>query len=129
MLTENQKRRIENTVYEILKESIFEVNHEPSAHTGAKVMQAKRDSVMKWLDNDQTNQAALAYKLDHVENGDANEKGTARSEFYKKEKGQDADGKPYHFTDDEITRLYNMKDDFIEDLDEAVRKSIKKILA
>lgn len=133
MLTENQKRIIENTVYELLKESLWEDGDSSARNTGETDIRAKRDSVMKWLDSDQSNHAALAYKLFNAENGDEVEQGNARSLFTKKFQGEDAEGKPYSFDDDEITRLYNMKDDYIENineskLDKIVRESVKKVL-
>ena len=115
MLTEKQKKIIEDTVYSILQESIFEYNANNTDNAPDK--RAKRDSVMKWLDSDQSNHAALAYKLYGAENGDDIEQGNARSLFTKKFKGSDAESKTYSFDDDEITKLYNMKDDYIHSID------------
>ena len=118
MLTESQKKFIEDTVYSILKESIFEQGREKkSSDSESKDKVAKRDSVMKWLDSDQSNHAALAYKLYNAENGDDIEQGNARSLFTKKYQGHDGEGKPYSFDDDEITRLYNIKDDYIDSIE------------
>lgn len=116
MLTEKQKKVLEEAIYGVLKESIFEYApmSNDANNDGETDKRAKRESVMKWLRSDQSNHAALAYRLYGAENGDDVEQGNARSLFTKKFQGQDAEGKQYSFDDDEITRLYNMKDDFIQ---------------
>ena len=87
---------------------------------GGEDKAAKRASVIKWLEGDQVDLAPLSYELagetDGVTNPDETEKGAIRSEFYKKVQGRDDDGKPYHFTDDEINTLYNMKDEYIDSI-------------
>lgn len=120
MLTEQQKKSITEMVYQILKESLFETgdyNASSSDDGGGEDKRAKRESVMKWLRSDQSNHAALAYQLYGCENGDDIEQANARSLFTKKFQGHDAEGKSYEFDDDEITRLYNMKDAFIDAMD------------
>jgi len=136
MLTEKQKKLLENTVYQLLKESVFEdmfgeKKHETNKHDDKKhekkddenttSKDAKRASVIKWLDGDQVDLAPLAYelakKIDGETHPDETEKGTIRSEFYKKVTGKDSSDRPYHFNDDEINMLYNMKDDYIQSID------------
>ena len=119
MLTEQQKKSITEMVYQILKESLFETGDysDSSSDNGGEDKRAKRESVMKWLRSDQSNHAALAYQLYGCENGDDIEQANARSLFTKKFQGHDAEGKSYEFDDDERTRLYNMKDAFIDAMD------------
>ena len=113
MLTEKQKRILEEAVYKVLKESIFESDDSDGGENKA----AKRESVLKWLRGMQIDLAPLAYKLaaatKGITNPDETEKGTIRSEFYKK---VDPDNTDYEFDDDEINMLYNMKDDFIDSI-------------
>ena len=117
MLTEKQKQFLEEAIYGVLKESLFEYNGSNDANNdGQTDKHAKRESVMKCLNSDQSNHAALAYRLYGAENGDEVEQGNARSLFTKKFQGEDAEGKQYSFDDDEITRLYNMKDDYINSM-------------
>jgi hypothetical protein len=118
MLTGKQKQFLEEAIYGILKESLFEYNGSNDINNdGQTDKRAKRESVMKWLNSDQSNHAALAYRLYGAENGDEVEQGNARSLFTKKFQGEDAEGKQYSFDDDEITRLYNMKDDYINSME------------
>ncbi len=108
MLTKEQKKLFEDVIYNILSESLTE--SESSNKKGTR--QGRRESVMKWLDNNLTNHAAIAYKLYKTKMGDEVEEGNARSLFTKKYKGRDSSGKPYSFDDSEITTLYNMKDSY-----------------
>ena len=118
MLTENQKKQLEEKIYRLIKESIFETgdSHSEGGSKHGDNIQAKRASVQAWLKSGQINHAALAYELYNVQDSDEETKGAYRSEFSKKVRGKDADGNPYDFTDDEINTLYNMKDSFISDI-------------
>ena len=121
MLTENQKKQLEEKIYRLIKESIFEKMANKnvknnSHHKHNDNIEAKRDSVEDWLDSAQVNHAALAYELYNDEDANETKKGTDRSEFSKKERGEDANGNPYDFTDAEINKLYNMKDTFISNI-------------
>ena len=67
----------------------------------------KRKAVMNMLKNDKYDHAYFAYQLWHPK--DDNEKDTYRSLFSKKATGKpDADGAVRQFTDDEITKLYEL---------------------
>ena len=114
MLTEKQKKIITEAVYSVLKESMFESG---DSNDNGENKVAKRESVLKWLRGMQVDLAPLAYKLAAATKGITNpneiEKGTIRSEFYKK---VDPDNHDYEFGDDEINMLYNMKDDFIDSI-------------
>ena len=116
MLTESQKKLLENKIYRLIKESLFETGDD-SQQEGGENIQAKRNSVQSWLDSGQVNHAALAYELYGVRDADEETKGTYRSLFSKKMRGEDANGEHYDFSDKEINRLYNMKDRFIDDID------------
>jgi len=135
MLTENQKERLINQICGLVKESIMEngyfenmfpegrhkakkTNKEPYTNTTKRNQKKhkeidadknKRASVLKWLDTAQELHSVLAYDLWPEKDED-----TARSQFSKKYRGHDDDGNPYHFDDDEINTLYNMRGDFIE---------------
>ena len=113
MLTENQKRLLENKLYKMIKESFFETdqrNVEPHDNRKNKEASENRtESVIKWLNSDQVDQAAIARALWPDVDEDA-----GRSLFSKKLRGHDADGKSYSFSSDEINTMYNMKDRFIQ---------------
>lgn len=67
----------------------------------------KRKAVMTMLKDDKYDHAYLAYQLWHPK--DDNEKDTYRSLFSKKATGKpDKDGAVRTFTDDEITKLYEL---------------------
>ena len=67
----------------------------------------KRKAVMTMLKDDKYDHAYLAYQLWHPK--DNNEKDTYRSLFSKKATGKpDADGAVRSFTDEEITKLYEL---------------------
>ena len=67
----------------------------------------KRRAVMNMLKDDKYDHAYLAYQLWHPK--DDNEKDTYRSLFSKKATGKpDNDGAVRSFTDDEITKLYEL---------------------
>lgn len=135
MLTENQKQELINHICGLVKESIMEngfyENLFPEGrHKNKKrsidpnIGKAKKNkkkvkekdgdknkkiAVLKWLDTAQELHSVLAYDLWPEKDED-----TARSEFSKKYRGHDDDGNPYHFNQDEINTLYNMRSDFIQ---------------
>lgn len=116
MLNESQR----NYLKSIIKESIFEIaneGNEPSQNNNhsndSSDKMAKRDSVMSWLDTAQELHSVLSYELWGKKNASETEKASARSLFSKKFRGEDADGKEYHFDDNEINSLYNMKNRYI----------------
>lgn len=113
MLTENQKKLLENKLYKMIKESFFEAEKQDAEQTdkrkNAEASSTKTQSVIKWLNSDQVDQAAIVRQLWPDTDEDA-----GRSLFSKKLRGHDADGKPYSFSSDEINTMYNMKDRFIQ---------------
>lgn len=113
MLTLKEKKLLENKIYHILKESMFESGNGTTADDN-KV--AKRQSVIKWLNSDQQIHSTIAYILFGVEHASEDEKASKRSLFSKKFRGHDADGKEYSFSDEEINTLYNLKDRYIKSI-------------
>lgn len=73
----------------------------------------KRQEVMKWLDSNQNKHSVLSYKLYPSISQDG-----ARSKFSKKYRSEDKNGHKYAFSSDEINRLFNMKNSFIEKIQE-----------
>lgn len=139
MLTKKQKSLLENKIYRLIKESMFEngfgenmyyekkskddseeehKNHkmdDGERHDGAD--SAKEDTVIDWLDNEQELHSVLSYELypDKASDGEAG-RGAARSLFSKKYRGEDNNGKSYDFSPEEINKLYNLRDDFLTDI-------------
>lgn len=120
MLTEKQKIALENQIYTMLKESIFEngffegskeKSYKPKKKEGeTEEDSGKRESVLRWLDSAQELHSVLAYELWPDKDEDA-----ARSLFSKKYRGEDNKGKHYEFEPEEINTLYNLRGDFISD--------------
>lgn len=110
---EEQKLILENKIYSLLKQTLFEEKDNSKDNDGDSV---KRQEVQKWLDSAQQLHSVLAYKLWKKEKSRKSQKAAARSLFSKKYRGHDNNGKPYSFTPSEITSLYNMKDSFIEQI-------------
>lgn len=121
-LTEKQKAILENKIYNLIKESFnendflengyFEAEKKDGEEKGGEdsSLENKRDMIMKWLDSEQELHSVLAYEL-----WPDKDKDQARSDFSKKWRGEDNTGKPYEFDDEEINRLYNLRNDFISD--------------
>lgn len=91
----NEKLLLEEKIYGIMKTMLQEKD-------------SRFNLVLKWLKNEQTNNASIARDLWPDMNED-----TARSLFSKKLRGHDADGNSYSFTDTEISKLFNIKNKFI----------------
>ena len=128
MLTNRQKQLLEKRIYNLIKESIFENGFDENYFmergegrrekhdTGVKSsekgeknnLSGKEELVYKWLDSAQEIHSVLAYELypDLTKDG-------ARSQFSKKYRGEDDNGKQYKFDELEINKLFNMRDDFI----------------
>lgn len=128
MLTNRQKQLLEKRIYNLIKESIFENGFDENYFmergegrrekhdTGVKAaekgekhnLSGKEELVYKWLDSAQELHSVLAYELypDLTKDG-------ARSQFSKKYRGEDDNGKQYKFDELEINKLFNMRDDFI----------------
>lgn len=126
MLTESEKTKLVNKIKKLVRESIAENGYfenvfpekkeavhdydaDDDNRRDNKENSSKKDSVLKWLDTAQELHSVLAYELWPDMDED-----TARSLFSKKYRGHDDDGNSYHFDDEEINDLYNMRDDFIE---------------
>jgi hypothetical protein len=142
-----EKKLLEEKIYRILKESMYEefmgeegeaqkddagVNssrlNPEDGRRNKRASQNKEQEVIQWLKDDQENNAAVARELWPNKDED-----TARSEFSKKVRGKDASGKPYSFDAKDVNRLYNIKNRFINKINESeltsmIRKSIKRHL-
>lgn len=131
MLTSKQKTLLENKIYSLLKESMFENGYFENQFYEKKEKDApehddtdrespdssiehKREIVMKWLDSDLELHSTLAYELYPDKVGNENQEGSARSVFSKKYNGKDATGKEYSFDDEEINKLYNLRNKYIK---------------
>lgn len=97
----------------IVSESVYKMRGKKLMESGLNESEGddnitiKRNTVMKMLKNEKYNHAFLAYQLWHPKDDD--EKATYRSLFSKMSTGKpDADGVVRHFSDDEITKLYQM---------------------
>lgn len=103
-----EKAELRNYVRSIVSEeihSLFEKKAINEAGEGNSVI--KRKAVMNMLKDDKYDHAYLAYQLWHPK--DDNEKDTYRSLFSKKATGKpDNDGAVRSFTDEEITKLYEL---------------------
>lgn len=142
-----EKELLEEKIYRILKESMYEefmgeegnvqkddaganssrLNPE-DGRRNKRASQNKEQEVIQWLKDDQENNAAVARELWPNKDEDA-----ARSEFSKKVRGRDASGKPYSFDEKDVNRLYNIKNRFINKINEGkltsmISKSIKRHL-
>lgn len=105
------RRDLRNHVRSIVSEEVhklFErkaINEDNDNDKGTS--QIKRKAVMSMLQDEKYDHAYLAYQLWHPK--DDNEKDTYRSLFSKKATGKpDADGAVRYFTDEEITKLYEL---------------------
>lgn len=99
-LRKHVRNIVSEEVHRILKEGTLN-----EASDGNSVI--KRKAVMNMLKNDKYDHAYLAYQLWHPK--DDNEKDTYRSLFSKKATGKpDNDGAVRSFTDEEITKLYEL---------------------
>lgn len=146
-----EKKLLEEKIYRILKESMYEefmgeegnlndkaqkddagVNssrlNPEDGRRNKRASQNKEQEVIQWLKDDQENNAAVARELWPNKDEDA-----ARSEFSKKVRGKDASGKPYSFDAEDVNRLYNIKNRFINKINEGkltsmISESIKRHL-
>ena len=130
-MTAEEKKILTNEVYRILKESFFEVSQnapqqQPSKPSDnreeAHASKEKERNIIKWLTDDQENNAAVASQLWPELDDD-----TRRSLFSKKVRGHDSDGKPYHFTADEVNSLFRIKNTYVQKIDEQRRKTNAKL--
>lgn len=127
MLTKKQKLQLENKIYHLIKEGMFENTFEENFYTekkkepseneeniedGDEDTSSARYAVDRWLDSAQQLHSQLAYRL-----WPDMDKDEARSLFSKKYRGEDASGKEYSFDEHEVETLYNMKDKFISQIE------------
>lgn len=106
-----EERSLRNHVRSIVSEEVNKIfkarTMNESEEDGGSSTDIKRKTVMGMLQDDKYDHAYLAYKLWHPK--DEGEKDTMRSLFSKKASGKpDNDGAIRHFTDDEITKLYEL---------------------
>lgn len=119
MLNETIKRQIDDMLRSQMNEAIIRnkvrnvVKEEVYKYTNKLISEAnddvdmKRKAVMNMLKDDKFNHAELMRHIYHPR--DKGEEDTYRSLFSKKATGKpDADGVVRHFTDQEITKLYEL---------------------
>ena len=119
MITKEQREYIKGLVKEAMNENSFFENlglekkkdDAPieDRSKNREENESKKKLVLKWLDSAQELHSVLAYKLWPNLDDDS-----ARSIFSKKYRGEDSNGDKYTFDDEEINRLYNMRDNYIE---------------
>lgn len=115
MLTEKQEKLLKNKIKKIIRETIeennfFETKDNNKFDSGENSQ--TRQEIEKWVDSALQKDSTLAYELWPDKDEDS-----ARSLFAKKANGRDANGNKYEFTDPEIVKLANIKDDYIEEFD------------
>lgn len=99
-LRQHVRSIVSEEVHKIFEQKAINEADEGKANT-------KRKAVMSLLKNEKFDHAYLAYQLWHPK--DDSEKDTYRSLFSKKATGKpDSDGAVRSFTDDEITKLYEL---------------------
>lgn len=99
------KNMVKEEVTKYIKNSIAEAEEKKDDKSQSDRL--KRQAVMSALKDDKFNHASFAYSLYHPK--DQGEKDTARSLFSKKCTGTpDAEGVVRHFTNAEITKLYDL---------------------
>lgn len=96
---------VRNKVRDIVKEEVY--RYANNLVSEANDVDMKRKAVMNMLKDDKFNHAELMRHIYHPR--DKGEEDTYRSLFSKKATGKpDADGSVRHFTDQEITKLYEL---------------------
>lgn len=103
------EENLRNYVKSIVTEEVNKlfINRSINESIGDEKIGIKRKAVMNMLKDEKYDHAYLAYSLWHPK--DNNEKDTYRSLFSKKATGKpDNDGAIRNFTDDEITKLYEL---------------------
>ena len=108
MIRESLKHNaLRKHIRSIVSEEVHRILKEGSSNKDDDKVAIKRKSVMNMLKDDKYSHAYLAYKLWHPK--DNKEKDTYRSLFSKKATGKpDNDGIVRSFTDEEITKLYEL---------------------
>ena len=116
-LTKLQEEKLKSVLRGIIRESLFEngffeaKEKEPETddENGKEGNTQMRKMVKTWLDSALELHSVLAYRL-----WPEKKKSTARASFSKKYNGEDSYGNEYSFSDSEITRLYNMRNDYVK---------------
>lgn len=145
-----EKKLLERKIYRILKESMYEgfmgekndsakeqkndigvgssrLNPDDGRRTKRASKEVEKKG-LKMLRDDKVNMAAFARELWPEKDEDS-----ARSEISKKVKGKDANGKPYHFTEEEMNTIANIDNTVIDKISESkltsmISESIRKHL-
>ena len=115
MINENQKKILKKTIKNIIHEMIeengyFEAKQTQDDTEGRNDSQTRAD-VKKWVRSAIQKDSTLAYQL-----WPEKDKYTARSLFAKKAQGEDSNGNSYDFTEPEIVKLDNIKDDYMSEI-------------
>lgn len=119
MLTDKQKKILEEKIYEIVKNRINEWGEKSSGGKGKQrekdlglVSKTKKNTVLNKLDDETVNKAAVAYKTYGAEDSSDDDKAAARSLFYKKLHNKKNDnGVPYEFSPEEINDIASILGD------------------
>lgn len=108
-----QEAKKENAIRKVIRKAVNEMLDKMNEDKAddkdgdSESMRIKRNTVMKLLRNDRLKNSTFAYDIWHPK--DQSDKDTARSLFSKKVNGTpDADGNVREFTDEEISKLYEL---------------------
>ena len=104
-----KENAIRKVIRKVVNEMIDKMNEDKADDKDgdSESMRIKRNTVMKLLRNDRLKNSTFAYDIWHPK--DQSDKDTARSLFSKKINGTpDADGNVREFTDEEISKLYEL---------------------
>lgn len=108
-----QEVKKENAIRKVIRKTVNEMldkmneDKTDSKEGDSESMRINRNTVMKLLRNDRLKVSKFAYDIWHPK--DQSDKDTARSLFSKKVNGTpDADGNVREFTDEEISKLYEL---------------------
>lgn len=110
MLNEQQKKLLENKLYEIVKKHLNEWEEaDKSTKRKEKTKREKENTILRQLDNPSVNKAAIAY-MTYGSKTDK-EKAADRSIFYKKKNHEKNDnGSEYKFTNSELNKIASALD-------------------
>lgn len=114
MLTNTQKKILEDKIYEIAKKRINEWENRKGDGGKSSIKDkdlglisgTKKNTILKQIDDDTVNKAQIAYKMDGTENASPEEQAASRSIFYKKLHNKKNDnGVPYEFNAKELNKI------------------------
>lgn len=110
MLNEQQKKLLENKLYEIAKKHLNEwESSNDSKKRDKKTKREKESTILRQLDNPSVNKAAIAYMT--YGSKTQKEKDSDRSLFYKKKNHEKNDnGSEYEFTNSELNKIASALD-------------------